>query len=130
MNMENYHCEMNEADDEQYVRKAWPDLNILRIYNVGYYQGTVYVIGYTDNTVLAGGYGYGSCSGCGAWGEGGEPASPNDLIDSGVFGKTLEETLKWLADEPCGNYQGLNGNDKAHLASEIRRAFVLAEASA
>lgn len=114
-------------EDRGYIEKAWPKLNILWLCNVGDYQGTNYVIGYVDGKVLACGYGYGSCSGCGAWGEGGEPTKPEDLIDAGVFGKTLEETLAWADKEPTDDYQCLTKSNQAEMKAEIRRAFALVE---
>ena len=106
------------SDDRDYVKLAWPKLNILYFETTGNYQGTNYVIGYADGKVLASGYGYGSCSGCGAWGEGGEPTKPEDLIDSGVFGKSLEETLGWADNVEI---------DSVAMKAEIKRAFNLIE---
>lgn len=126
MYKESYQSELPDADRE-FIQLAWPELVITWCANVGDYQGTNYVVGYVGDKVLACGYGYGSCSGCGAWGEGGEPTKPEDLIDSGVFGKTLDETLAWAADQPVDDYQTLNVAEREHLKLEIKRAFSLAQ---
>ena len=133
MTDKNYRSEVS-TDYMAMIRKAWPELNILWSCNVGDYQGTIYVIGYTEGKVLACGLGYGSCSGCGAWAEpdkwndfkgGGEPHEKKDFIDSGVFGKSLDETLKWADEQSVDCYQHLRKSDQAEMKSEIRRAFGL-----
>jgi len=57
------------------------------------YQGQVYALGYWKNNIVwFSGY-YGSCSGCGAWGEGGEPTNLDEVLaDSAVFRSTTLAT--------------------------------------
>lgn len=134
---ENYRTDV-DGEKMGMIRKAWPELNIVWSCDVGDYQGTIYVIGYVGGKVLACGLGYGSCSGCGAWGDfyepdthGGEPMEPKDFIDSGVFGKSLAETLAWADDQTVDSYQSLSKSDREELKGEVRRAFSLVqEASA
>lgn len=124
MDNESFMSELSDGDRE-YINIAWPQLHIVWAKMVGDYQGTNYIIGIADKKVLACGVGYGSCSGCGAWGEGGEPISPKDLIDSGVYGKTLEETLQWADEEPISHYQALTRQERERMKLEIKRAFAL-----
>ena len=62
---------------------AAPEISWYHVEDVGSYQGTVFAIGkYQKKWFVMQDY-YGSCSGCGAWGEGGEPEKLKDVLSHG-----------------------------------------------
>ena len=63
-----------------------PEVLWYDVQDVGDYQGAVYGVGrYRSQILLYEDY-YGSCSGCGAWGEGGEPSSLKEVLaNSNLF---------------------------------------------
>ncbi len=93
------HIECNDkVTCEQYDFKEWlphiaPDFFWYDIQVVGSYQGNVFgVAKYKGQVAIYEDY-YGSCSGCGAWGVGGEPTSQDEVITKCKFHNTKEETL-------------------------------------
>lgn len=72
-------CPFSEGYTSYLVDSA-PDIFWYNIQDVGSYQGTVFAVGkYKNHIVIFEDY-YGSCSGCGAWGEGGEPTDQDDVL--------------------------------------------------
>lgn len=66
-----------------YLWQAAPEINWYYVEEVGSYQGDVYALGkYKGKLFVMHDY-YGSCSGCGAWGEGGEPEKLKDVLGNG-----------------------------------------------
>lgn len=87
----------NSIDD--YLIDVSPDILWFDIQQCGSYQGTVYGVGrYNQHILLYEGY-YGSCSGCGAWGEGGEPGSQEEVINSSILFTTKEEAFEYINKE-------------------------------
>ena len=82
---------------EDWLPHIAPELFWFNIQDVGSYQGSVYGVAlYKDQIVIYEDY-YGSCSGCGAWGEGGEPISQDDVLSKSKLFDTKEETLVYIA---------------------------------
>ncbi len=77
-----------------YLCLAAPSVEWFKVEDVGSYSGSVYAVGrYKGKILLYSGY-YGSCSGCGAWGGGGEPVKFGDVLNSdSKLCKTVEEAL-------------------------------------
>jgi len=72
------------------------DIFWFNIQDVGSYQGSIYAIGtFEKQFLIYEGY-YGSCSGCGAWGEGGEPESQEEVLKSCTLLKTKEDAIRHL----------------------------------
>lgn len=70
-----------------------PDFFWFDIQDVGSYQGQVYGVAvYNKQIAIYEDY-YGSCSGCGAWGEGGEPTSQDEVIKLCKFFNTKDEAI-------------------------------------
>jgi hypothetical protein len=79
-----------------YLVEAAPGVLWFNIQDVGSYQGCVYAVGLFEGKYLIYEDYYGSCSGCGAWGEGGEPSSLNDVISNSTLFITPEEASDYL----------------------------------
>lgn len=65
---------------KDYLITAAPDILWFSILTAGGYSGSVYGVGVYNKRILLYVGSYGSCSGCGAWGEGGEPKDQNDVL--------------------------------------------------
>jgi|SRR3990167_3775875 len=93
---------VHKDDCPKYDHKEWvchiaPDVLWFDIQDVGSYQGSVYGVGlYENQFVLYEDY-YGSCSGCGAWGDGGEPESQKDVLSKSRLFKEKDEILEAIA---------------------------------
>ncbi len=59
---------------------AAPDVLWYSVQDVGQWQGEIYAVGKYRGQILLYADSYGSCSGCGAWGEGGEPANQKEVL--------------------------------------------------
>ena len=82
---------------QEWLPHIAPDLFWFDIQDVGSYQGSVYgVAKYKKQIVIYEGY-YGSCSGCGAWGEGGEPVSQDEVLKSCTIHDNAKEAIKAIA---------------------------------
>ena len=79
-----------------YLFMAAPEISWYYVEDVGSYQGTVYAIGkYKKQWFVMKDY-YGSCSGCGAWGEGGEPETLKDILENGELFKSKKQALDFV----------------------------------
>lgn len=80
-----------------YLVEAAPDILWYDVQDVGSYQGSVYGVGeYKGQCLIYTDY-YGSCSGCGAWGEGGEPSDMEEVLGHCEKFDSEKEALKYLA---------------------------------
>lgn len=66
-----------------YLWMAAPEIDWYYVESVGDYQGIVFAIGKYNNQWFVMKDYYGSCSYCGAWGEGGEPEGLKDVLEHG-----------------------------------------------
>ena len=79
-----------------YLFIAAPDIDWIYVEDVGSYQGVVFAIGmYKDQWFIMKDY-YGSCSGCGAWGEGGEPEKLEDVLSHGELFDIKEQAKQFV----------------------------------
>lgn len=86
-------------DYAEWLIGAAPDVLWYDIQEVGSYQGQVFGVGlYKRQVAIYEDY-YGSCSGCGAWGEGGEPTSQEEVLNSCTLFSTKEEALEYVKDQ-------------------------------
>lgn len=91
-NTDNCPCQNMYA---HYLWMAAPEIKWLYVEDVGSYSGDVYAIGrYKKQWFVMHDY-YGSCSGCGAWGEGGEPEKLEDVLSHGELFKSKKDALKF-----------------------------------
>lgn len=81
---------------EHFLSLVAPEIVWKYIEDVGSYQGTVFAIGAYDGQIFVMKDYYGSCSGCGAWGEGGEPVSLEDVLGNGELFSSAEEALNFV----------------------------------
>lgn len=82
-----------------------PDVLWFDVQDVGYYSGTVYGVGRLKKDILLFQDGYGSCSGCGAWGEGGEPCDMEDVLAHSELFQTPEFALEHVEKEWMHSYE-------------------------
>ncbi len=76
-----------------------PDVLWYDVQDVGSYSGQVFAVGlYRANILLFSDY-YGSCSGCGAWGEGGEPTDQEDVLASSHLFLSASEAVEYVQRE-------------------------------
>ena len=79
-----------------YLFMAAPQIKWVYVETVGDYQGTVYAIGkYKRQWFVMKDY-YGSCSGCGAWGEGGQPENLKSVLGNGELFSHKKDALKFI----------------------------------
>ena len=79
-----------------YLVEAAPSILWFDVQDIGGYQGSVYGVGLYKSKILIYEDYYGSCSGCGAWGEGGEPNSESDVLLKSTQFDTVEDTFAYL----------------------------------
>lgn len=73
-------CDCSRGDFKEWLPHIAQSFFWFDIQDVGSYQGNVYGVAiYNGKIAIYEDY-YGSCSGCGAWGEGGEPQDENAVI--------------------------------------------------
>ena len=85
-------------DFADYLREASPEILWTKVDSAGDYQGEVCAVGvYLDGIIIYKGY-YGSCSGCGAWGEGGEPTSLEEVKASSILYWAKEDAIQAVKD--------------------------------
>lgn len=102
-NCTDYYC--SHPADEWLIMRA-PDVLWFNVQEVGDYQGEVYGIGtYQRQFLIYEGY-YGSCSGCGAWGEGGEPANQDEVLASSTLYADITAAVEYLAKEDKDGWYG------------------------
>jgi len=88
-----------------YLWKAAPEIDWYYVEDVGSYQGTVYAVGkYQKQWFVMKDY-YGSCSVCGAWGEGGEPEDLKGVLSNGELFSTKKEALKFAVKTYKDSYE-------------------------
>lgn len=111
----------------RYEYKEWvchvaPDVLWFDVQDVGIYQGQVFGLGvYKNQAIFYEDY-YGSCSGCGAWGEDGEPQSQEEVFKKSKFFSTKKEILKYLAS--MGGYEKPDMNIVFKCVDEIFQDFI------
>lgn len=87
----------NKYDYQDWLVHISPDFFWFNIQDVGSCQGQVYGVAvYNKQIAIYEDY-YGSCSGCGAWGEGGEPTSQDEVIKLCKLFDTKEESIVYCA---------------------------------
>ena len=87
-------CEKNYYGE--FLCSAAPDFLWYCVQDVGSYQGQVFGIAtYKGKVGIYEDY-YGSCSGCGAWGEGGEPTNQEEIISKCTFFTDESEANKYV----------------------------------
>lgn len=109
-------CPYNAAAYLHYLVEAAPDFLWFDVQDVGDYQGTVYGVATYQGRIWLYENGYGSCSGCGAWGEGGEPANQADVIAQSKSFDTVEEAIAVKVESLW------NEPDRERRAAAIREA--------
>ena len=79
-----------------YLWMAAPEIKLIHVEDVGSYQGTVFAIGrYKNKWFIMKDY-YGSCSGCGAWGEGGELESLKSVLNNGELFTSKQKAYEFV----------------------------------
>ena len=86
---------------DMYAHYLWiaaPQIKWYYVEGVGSYQGTVYALGkYKSRWFVMKDY-YGSCSWCGAWGEGGEPENLKSVLGNGELFTTRKKALDFVLE--------------------------------
>ncbi len=107
-------CE--ECDFEEWLPHIAPDMFWFDIQACGSYQGEVFgVAEYDKKIAIYGGY-YGSCSGCGAWGEGGEPISQEEVLKSCILCNTADDAI-----EKINKLDAYSSPDKERMIKAVRQ---------
>jgi hypothetical protein len=90
------HVVTGEKDWLSYLCEAAPEVLWFHLCSRGDYQGEVFAVGkYLGKCLVFSDY-YGSCSGCGAWGEGGEPTDLSEVLKSSkLFDKPDDALEEW-----------------------------------
>lgn len=79
-----------------YLALNAPEIKWLYVEDVVDFQGVVYAIGkYKKQWFIMKDY-YGSCSVCGAWGEGGEPKNLKEVLDNGELFNSKKKALEFV----------------------------------
>lgn len=89
-------ADCNRNDYLSYLCSNAPDFLWYCVQDVGSYQGQVFGVAVYEGKIAIYENYYGSCSGCGAWGEGGEPTSQEEIIASSTFFINERDALKYL----------------------------------
>lgn len=114
----NEDCEY--GDFIHYLVQAAPSVLWYNVQDVGSYQGSVYAVGKYKNQILIYEDGYGSCSGCGAWGEGGEPENEEDILNRSNLFSDKELAIKYI--EQINGYEPPDKNEMIKAVKSIKIA--------
>ena len=90
-------CDCQAYNFEDWLPHIAKDFFWFNIHTVGSYQGRVYGVALYKNQIGIYEDYYGSCSGCGAWGEGGEPTSQDEVISKCKFFDSVIDAVSYLA---------------------------------
>lgn len=80
-----------------YLVKAAPDILWYDVQDVGSYSGSVFGVGEYKKKILIYTDYYGSCSGCGGWGEGGEPRDMDMVLENSELFDSREKALESIS---------------------------------
>ena len=97
-----YKCSCGDTF-RHHLEVAAPEIEFLHVEDVGSYQGSVFAIGKYNGQVFVMHDYYGSCSGCGAWGEGGEPTNLQDVLENGELFERPADAITFAA-KTYGDY--------------------------
>lgn len=90
-----------------YLWMAAPEIKWYYVEDVGSYQGIVYAIGKYKSKIFVMKDYYGSCSGCGAWGEGGEPETLKDVLGHGELFTNKKKALDFVQKTWGNEYESV-----------------------
>ena len=93
-----------------------PDVLWFDVQDVGTWSGNVYGVGVFRGDILIYEGFYGSRSGCGAWGEGGEPGSQQEVINNSKLFAGPQLAIEYVTDESFGDWET---PDKAVILAAI-----------
>jgi len=89
-------CDCEAYNYDEWLPHIAQDFFWFNIQDVGSYQGQVFGVAiYKNQFAIYEDY-YGSCSGCGAWGEGGEPESQEKVISLCKFFDDKQKALEYI----------------------------------
>ena len=93
-----------------------PDVLWFYVQDVGCWSGNVYGVGVFRGDILIYEGFYGSCSGCGAWGEGGEPGSQQEVLANSSLFNRPELAIATISDDKFARW---GTPDKAAMITAI-----------
>lgn len=88
-------CPMGYYTD--YLVEAAPNVLWYNVQDVGSYSGSIYGVGQYKGKALIYEYWYGSCGGCGAWGEGGEPTNEAEVLSNSHLFESISEAEEYIS---------------------------------
>lgn len=93
-----HNCNCSRYNYQEWLVHVAPDCLFFNVQDVGSYQGQVFaVLIYKNKVGIMEDY-YGSCSGCGAWGEDGEPQSQKDVLGNTKFFDSYEKAIEYTQE--------------------------------
>lgn len=98
-------CYSSSSGYKEYLIHAAPSYLWADVQDVGSYQGSVYGVAFVDGKIALYEDSYGSCSGCGAWGEGGEPSTEEEIISRTTFTADPLKALEYIAEQWVDSYE-------------------------
>ena len=102
-----------------YLWMAAPEIEWYYVEDVGGYQGEVYALAKYEGKIFIMHDYYGSCSGCGAWGEGGEPEKLKDVLGNGELFEEKKDAINFVEKTYKNNY----GNNPTNTFFEKLRSL-------
>lgn len=90
-------CDCRAYNFEEWLPHIAKDFFWFNIHTVGSYQGQVFGVALYKNQIAIYEDYYGSCSGCGAWGEGGEPTSQDEVVSRCKLFDSVVDAVTYLA---------------------------------
>jgi len=119
-----HECNCQRAEFKEWLPHIARDFLWFDIQDVGSYEGSVYGVALYKNKIVIYEDMYGSCSGCGAWGEGdgGEPQSQDEVIELSKMFDTVGSALDYINNE-MSKYDEPDINDMTkaiHEADDYR----------
>ena|SRR5687768_12034116 len=98
-----HECNCQRAEFKEWLPHIARDFLWFDIQDVGSYEGSVYGVALYKNKIAIYEDMYGSCPGCGAWGEGGlgEPQSQDEVIELSKMFDTVGSALHYINNKMC-----------------------------
>ena len=111
-------CDLGEGQYLHYLVAAAPEVLWFDVQDVGSYQGMVFGVFLYLGRVFVYEDSYGSCSGCGAWSEGVNPTSLEEIVK-----KSKEFASEGAALDYIHKFESYESPDRERLKRAVSSAF-------
>ena len=120
----NEDCYLSADGYKEYLIHVAPSFLWANVQDVGACEGTVFGVAFADGKIALFEEGYGSCRGCGAWGEGGEPEDEDAVRANSKFFDDPMAAMQYVNAEWNGKYNTPDLEEIRQAINEIAYRFL------